>query len=126
MHIVLWILQVLLALAFAGAGFMKFTQPIANLEKNMAWVNSMPSTAVRVIGFLELAAAIGLIAPSVTRIMPILTPLAAGGLVLTMIGASILHFIRKEYSGIGINAVLGLLALVVAIGRFSIVPILPA
>ena len=61
--------------------------------------------------------------PAVTGILPWLTPLAATGLVLTMIGAMFTHGRRGEYSQIGVNVVLLLLALFVAYGRFVIVPI---
>ena len=123
MNIALWIVQVLLALAFAGAGLMKITQPIAKLVPNMAWVNHFPVPAVRLIGALELLGAIGLIVPALTGILPWLTPLAATGLVLTMIGAIITHVQLKEVPKVAPSVVLGLLALFVAYGRFVLLPV---
>ena len=123
MNITLWVVQILLALAFGMAGIMKITQPIDRLEARMEWVKDVGSRGVRLIGTLEILGAIGLILPAVTGILPWLTPLAATGLVLTMIGAMITHGRRGEYSHIGINVVLLLLALFVAYGRFVIVPI---
>lgn len=123
MNITLWVVQILLALAFAMAGIMKVSQPIDRLEARMGWVKSVGPRGVRLIGSLEILGAIGLILPAVTGILPWLTPLAATGLVLTMIGAMITHGRRGEYSQIGINVVLLLLALFVAYGRFVIVPI---
>lgn len=123
MNIVLWVLQILLALAFAMAGIMKVSQPVDRLEARMGWVKDVGPGGVRLIGTLEILGAIGLILPAVTGILPWLTPLAAIGLVLTMIGAMITHGRRSEYSQIGMNVVLLLLALFVAYGRFVIVPI---
>jgi uncharacterized membrane protein YphA (DoxX/SURF4 family) len=123
MNIVLWIVQILLALAFGMAGIMKVTQPIDKLEARMGWVKSVGSRGVRLIGSLEILGAIGLIFPAVTGILPWLTPVAAACLALTMVGAMITHGRRGEYSQIGINVVLLLLALFVAYGRFVIIPI---
>jgi len=123
MNIALWVVQILLALAFGMAGIMKVSQPIDKLEARMGWVKSVGPRGVRLIGSLEILGAIGLILPAVTGILPWLTPLAATGLVLTMIGAMITHGRRGEYSQIGMNVVLLLLALFVAYGRFVIVPI---
>ena|SRR5271157_1184891 len=122
-NIVLWIVQILLALAFAMAGIMKVTQPIDKLETRMGWVKDVGPRGVRLIGSLEILGAIGLILPAVTGIWPWLTPLAATGLALTMVGAMITHGRRGEYSGIGVNLVLLVLALFVAYGRFVIIPI---
>ncbi len=119
MNIVLWVVQILLALAFLMAGSLKVTQPIQKLATNMGWVNSLPSQAVRLIGTLEILGAIGLILPAVTGILPWLTPLAAVGLVLTMIGAMILHVQRGD---LGVNLVLLALAAFVVFGRFFMLP----
>jgi uncharacterized membrane protein YphA (DoxX/SURF4 family) len=123
MNIVLWVVQILLALAFAMAGFMKVSQPIDKLETRMGWVKDVGPRGVRLIGSLELLGAIGLILPAVTGIWPWLTPVAAAGLALTMVGAMITHGRRGEYSGIGANVVLLVLALFVVYGRFVLVPI---
>ena len=124
MNIALWIVQILLALAFAAAGFMKVTQPIANLSKNMGgWVDDFGPRYVRLIGTLEILGAIGLILPAVTHILPWLTPVAAIGLVLTMIGAMITHGRRNEFPNMAPNLVLLLLAAFIIFGRFVIAPI---
>jgi hypothetical protein len=86
-------------------------------------VKDTPPRIVRLIGVLEILAAIGLILPAVTGIWPWLTPLAAAGLVLTMVGAMITHGRRGEFSGLGVNIVLLALAAFVLIGRFIIVPL---
>ena len=125
MNIALWIAQILLALAFLAAGFMKATQPIDKLQERMEWVKSLnPPTLVRVIGTLEILGAIGLILPALTGILPWLTPVAAGGLVLTMIGAIALHVSRKDApSHLVTNIVLLLLAAFVIYGRAVAVPL---
>ena len=121
----LWIAQVLLALGFGMAGFMKLTQPIASLSAQMPWTTSVPAALVRFIGVSELAGALGLILPAVTRIRPALTPMAAAGLVLIMGMAAAFHLSRGELTALPINAILGGLALFVAWGRFVKRPIAP-
>jgi uncharacterized membrane protein YphA (DoxX/SURF4 family) len=123
MNIAIWIVQILLALAFGMSGFMKLTQPREKLAANMGWVNDFAPNIVKTIGGLELLAAIGLILPALTGILPILTPVAALGLILTMIGAMLTHFRRGEMSVIAINLVLVLLAAFVVYGRFVAVPL---
>lgn len=120
----LWVAQVLVALMFGMAGFMKATTPIEVLATNMPWVTSMPAL-VRVIGIAELLGAIGLILPAATRILPILTPAAGGSLVVVMILAAIFHGMRAEFAAIVPNLVLGLLAGLVTWGRLSKAPIAP-
>ena len=124
MNIVLWIVQILLALAFLMAGILKATGPIDKLAVRMQWVNSLrPPQLVRLIGVLEILGAVGLILPAVTGIWPWLTPIAAIGLVLTMIGAMLLHVRLGEGSRIAPNIVLLLLAAFVVVGRFIVVPL---
>ncbi|MNT38241.1 hypothetical protein D3C72_1744270 [compost metagenome] len=120
----LWTVQVLVALMFGMAGFMKSTQPIEALAANMPWVASMPAL-VRFIGIAELLGAIGMILPAATRILPLLTPAAGGGLATIMVLAAIFHLTRGEFSGIVANVVLGLLAAFVAWGRLKKAPIAP-
>jgi uncharacterized membrane protein YphA (DoxX/SURF4 family) len=119
----IWIVQVLLAVAFGIAGIGKLVQPYDALANRMKWVNDLPPSAIRVIGALELAGAIGLILPGLTGILSWLTPLAAVGLGLTMIGAMALHVRRTEYSHLLPNFVLLALAVFVAYGRFVAVPL---
>jgi uncharacterized membrane protein YphA (DoxX/SURF4 family) len=122
MNIALWIVQALLALAFGMAGFMKSTQPKEKLAAQMAWVNDFTVNNVKLIGVLEILAAVGLILPLATGILPWLTPLAAVGLVLTMIGAIIVHQRRGEPQSLPVNLVLVLLSAFVAYGRFFLLP----
>jgi uncharacterized membrane protein YphA (DoxX/SURF4 family) len=122
MNVVLWILQAVLALAFAMAGFMKLTQPKDKLVSRLPWVEDFSPTTVKLIGTAELAAALGLILPAATGIAPVLTPLAATGLAVLMVLAAITHARRKEPGAIAVNAALLILAAVVAWGRFGPYP----
>ena len=120
MNVVLWIIAGLLAVAFAGAGLMKLAQPKAKLAASgMAWTEDFSDGQVKGIGAVEVLGALGLILPAALGIAEILTPLAAAGLALTMVGAAITHLRRKEGSMVPINVVLGGLAVFVAVMRFG-------
>lgn len=122
MNVAVWVAQVLLGLAFGAAGFMKFSQPREKLQVNMKWVEDFAPNTIKGIGLLEILAAVGLILPWLTGILPVLTPLAAAGLILTMIGAMIVHLRRGEYPGVVVNVVLLALAAFVVYGRFVAAP----
>ncbi|MEV8634146.1 DoxX family protein [Streptosporangium sp. NPDC051023] len=119
MNVFLWVLQILLAAAFGMAGVMKATQPKDGLAPRLPWVEDFSPVQVRLIGVVELLGALGLILPALTGIAPILTPLAATGLAIIMVGAAAVHVRRKEYSGIVVNLVLLVLTAVIAWGRFG-------
>ena len=120
MNIVLWIIAGVLAAAFAAAGATKLTQPKEKLAASgMAWAEDFSTGTVKLVGALEVLAAIGLILPAALGIAPVLVPLAALGLVLIMIGAIVTPARRKEAQVIGVNVVLLLLAAVVVWGRFG-------
>jgi uncharacterized membrane protein YphA (DoxX/SURF4 family) len=122
MSTALWVVQVLLAAAFVVSGATKLSQPKEKLLKKWAWVEDFSQGSVRIIGALEVLGAIGIVVPALTGIVPSLTPLAALGLVLTMIGAALTHLRRAEYGPIAVNAVVLILAAFVAYGRFFVVP----
>lgn len=120
MNVVLWIVAGLLALAFLAAGGMKVAQPKEKLAASgMGWVDDFSPNAIKAIGTLEVLAAVGLVLPPLLDVAPVLAPLAALGLVLTMVGAAITHGRRGETQMIVVNLVLGALAAVVAWGRFG-------
>lgn len=123
MEVVIWVLQVVLALAFLVAGATKLSQPRQKLAANMGWVEDFSDNSVRSIGGLELLAALGLLLPAVFDVATVLVPLAATGLVLLMVGAALTHRRRGETPMIGINASLLLLAVVVAWARFGPYPL---
>ncbi|GJM40991.1 MAG: hypothetical protein DHS20C20_12730 [Ardenticatenaceae bacterium] len=116
MEIALWIVQVLLGLAFLMAGGMKVMQPKEKLAEKMAWVEDFSANTIKGIGILEILGAIGVILPAALNIVPELTGFAALGLVLTMIGAAVAHVRRNEMQKIVPNVVLGLLAAFVFVG----------
>jgi uncharacterized membrane protein YphA (DoxX/SURF4 family) len=118
-NVVIWVLQILLALAFLAAGLTKLTQPRQQLATTMGWVEDFSDPGVRTIGALELLGALGLLVPTVTGVATVLVPLAAVGLALLMVGAAVTHWRRGELPMIGINAVLLVLAVVVAWARFG-------
>jgi putative oxidoreductase len=89
----------------------------------MSWVNFYAESTVRLIGAAEVAGALGLILPSATRILPVLTPVAAGCLALVMALAAQFHATHDQWSFIGVNGVLGGLARFIAFGRLKKAPI---
>ncbi len=122
-YLSLWGVQVILAAAFGMAGFAKLFQPQAQLAAQMGWPGDVPWLLLRFIGLAELTAAVGLILPAATRIRPILTPLAATGLLAIMVLAFLFHLPRGEYAALPLNAAFGALAAFVAWGRFFKAPI---
>lgn len=125
LNISLWIAQVLLALMFLMAGAMKSAQPVEELAKSMSWVNDFSAGMVRLIGASELLGGIGLLLPSLLRIRPLLTPLAALGLFIVMVFAFIYHVSKGEYELLPVNSILGTIALFIVWGRYKKVPIQP-
>jgi putative oxidoreductase len=123
MNIALWVVQVLLAVAFGMAGVMKTTRPIAELAQAMVWPGDVPAALVRFIGTAELLGAIGLLVPVLARIKPVLTPVAAGGLAMIMLLATAFHFTRGEYFALPMTLTLRALAAFVAWGRLHGAPI---
>jgi uncharacterized membrane protein YphA (DoxX/SURF4 family) len=122
-HYVLWVLQVLLALLFIFAGGMKLVTPYEEMAKQMAAngpVFSQPFLLF--IGVAELLGGLGLILPSALRIKPGLTPLAAAGLVIIMIGAVVVT-LPAGFAMAATPLIVGLLLAFVAYGRWKLAPI---
>lgn len=125
LHITLWTAQALLALAFGLGGVFKLMQPIEVLGASMPWALTVPAWVVRFNAAAELAGALGLLLPSLTRIQPRLTVLAAIGLATVMALAIGLHVTRGELAASATPAVLGMMAVFVAWGRSSAATIAP-
>lgn len=125
LHIGLWAAQGLLALVFAMAGAFKLLTPIAELAGKLSWIQDSSPWLVRFIGASEVAGALGLILPSVTRIAPKLTALAALGLAVVMVLGAGVHVMHAEANRLPVNVILGGLAAFVAWGRLRAAPILP-
>jgi uncharacterized membrane protein YphA (DoxX/SURF4 family) len=119
MTYVLWTIQVLLAALFLFAGVMKLVLP---LEK-MTGPVPVPGLFLRFIGVCETLGALGLILPGLFRIRPGLTPLAAAGLVIIMLGATVLNLRGGDLFSTALTVVVGLLAAFVAYGRWKIAPL---
>lgn len=119
MNVFLWIVQGLLATAFAAAGVLKSTRSREQLIPQLPWVSDVSTPLVRLIGAAEFAGALGLILPGAFDIATVLTPLAATGLAVIMVLAAGFHARRKEPAAIAFNAVLLILAAVVMWGRFG-------
>jgi uncharacterized membrane protein YphA (DoxX/SURF4 family) len=122
MNIVLWILQILLAVAFAGHGWIMLVPPAEYVEV----MNASMAPWLRIfIGIAEMLGVAGLILPGLTRIQPHLTAWAAAGLATIVALATILHLIRGEYSSAGTTAILFVLSAFVAYMRWRVRPIAP-
>jgi uncharacterized membrane protein YphA (DoxX/SURF4 family) len=123
MNVVLWIIQVLLALLFLFAGGTKLVMSIEAMRA-MGSPNQilLPGLLVRFIGVCEVLGALGLILPGLLRIKPGLTPLAAAGLVIIMIGATVLTFAGDGFALALPPLVVGLLVTFVAYGRWRLAP----
>jgi hypothetical protein len=115
----LWTIQALLALVFLFAGGMKLVVPIEMLKGPVA----LPGAFMRFIGVCETLGALGLILPGVFRIRTALTPLAASGLVIIMIGATTVTLVGGLVTPALVPVVVGTLASVVAYGRWRVSPL---
>jgi uncharacterized membrane protein YphA (DoxX/SURF4 family) len=115
----LWITQVLLAALFLFAGGMKLVVPIETMNAQSPL--PLPGPFLRFIGVVEVLGALGLILPWATRVRPLLTPLAAAGLAIVMIGATVLTFTTGGVAAAVMPSVVGLLSGLVAWGRRPVI-----
>jgi hypothetical protein len=115
----LWIVQGLLAALFLFAGVMKLVLPLDQMTGTIP----LPGAFLRFIGVVEGLGAVGLILPSLLRIRPGLTPLAAGGLVIIMIGAVWITVAGGDVALAMIPLLVGVLAAFVAYGRWRLAPL---
>ena len=122
MNILLWVLQVLLALAFFAHGCLFLFPPAAMAEMMNA---SLPRWFQLFLGVAEVLAAIGLTLPGLTRIRPWLVSCAAAGVMIVMICATIFHVMRGEVSSAIVTLVLLGVATFIAYMRWRVAPIRP-
>ena len=121
MNVFLWILQILLGGMMLMAGAMKLMQGKPKLAEDprMGWVEDYSDSTVRGVGAAEVAAGLGLIFAWWLDIAPILTPLAALGVIAVQVGAIMTHRRRGETQMLAMNGAIAIAALIVAIGRFG-------
>ena len=120
MNIVLWVLQVLLALAFFAHGWL-FLAPPPDIAAQMN--ATLPRWFQLFLGVAEILAAIGITLPGLTRVLPWLVTWAAAGIMIVMVSATVWHLARSEFSSAAITVLLLAMATFVAYGRRRIVPI---
>jgi small-conductance mechanosensitive channel len=118
MNIALWIVQALLACLFLFGGVVKLIMPIDEMTKQVP----LPGLFLRFIAVCETLGALGLILPGLLHIRPGLTPLAASGLAIIMIGATVVTLMTGGGATALMPLVTGLLAAFVAYGRWRLAP----
>jgi uncharacterized membrane protein YphA (DoxX/SURF4 family) len=112
-HVGLWIAQCLLALLFLFAGIMKLTMP----AQALALQTGLPGWFMRFISAAEIAGALGLVLPGLLRVRRGLTPLAAGGLIVIMVGATVLSLVRIGPSAAVMPFAVGIVLSLIVLGR---------
>ncbi|GGQ35055.1 DoxX family protein [Streptosporangium pseudovulgare] len=126
---VLWSLQALFGFFFAGSGFGKvllYDEALyAAAPRAVAWYAAVPQPLIVFIGVCEVLGGVGLILPAMAKVKPMLTPLAAAGLTLTMILAAGFHIVRGEYELVPANLLLGGVSAFITVGRGKLRPIAP-
>jgi putative oxidoreductase len=120
MNIVLWVLQVLLAVAFFAHGWLLLSPPPDIAVQMNA---SLPRWFQVFLGVAEVLAAVGLTLPGLTRILPWLVTWAAGGIMIVMVSATAFHVMRGEFSSAATTLVLLVMATYVAYMRHRVLPI---
>ena len=123
LNIALWIVQFFASLTLVGGALWKLATPIPTLAAQMPWMGQVSPTFLYVTAIFDLLGGLGMVLPSLTRIQPRLTVLAALGVVLLMTGAIVFHFSRGEGANTPFNFVLAGLALFVAWGHHARAPI---
>jgi uncharacterized membrane protein YphA (DoxX/SURF4 family) len=114
----LWIAQIAAAVIFGLAGAMKTTLSPENLvSKGMSWAGRYPAGSVKIVGWVEILGAMGLIFPQLWNIAPILTPLSALGCAIIMLLAAIDHLKSGENKNIFVNIILLALCAYITWGR---------
>lgn len=122
MNILLWVLQVLLAAVFLAHGLLLLMPP-AEIAAQM--VMSLPRWFWVFLGVAEIAAAVGLTLPGITRVKPFLVSWAAVGIMIVMVSATGYHIVRGEISSAVVTFVLLIMSTYVAYARSKTLPIAP-
>ena len=118
MNVALWIGQGLLAVLFLFGGVVKLTMPIEELTAQVP----LPGLLLQLVSAAEVLGALGLVLPGLTRIRTGLTPLAAVGLMLIMVGAVVITAATMDVASALFPLVTGVFAAFVAFGRWQLAP----
>ena len=119
MNVALWVVHLLTALAFGQHGY-SLLFGLERARKRLAWTRDVETGILRFIGVAEILGAVGVILPAATGVLPWLSVLAAG--VIIMVLAIVFHLFRREWPNILLNFVLGLFPAAVVYGRLVIAP----
>jgi len=117
LNIALWVAQVILASSLIWASSLKLFQSVDKLAAMWPWVAQVPQAMLKFTGIVDMLAGFGLVLPTLLRIKPKLTAVAALGVIVLMVCASVFHIMRGEASVIGVNVVFAVLAAFIAWGR---------
>lgn len=125
LHVSLWVAQALLSITFAGTGLWKLFTPVPELAAMIPWAGQVPGAFLQVTAVVDLCGGLGILLPSVTRIKPGLTALAALGCAALQGCAVVFHVSRGEVANTPFNLLLVALSIFVYWGRRSKAPIQP-
>lgn len=123
MNIVLWIMAIVLALAFTVGGLTQILLPKAKyreLAASQHWADDFSAEQIKAIGTIKTIGAVGLVLPA--AVVPVLVPLAASGLMLFMAGAGTTRFRRGEYQLMAGDLLFLAAFAFLAWGRFALEP----
>ena len=69
MKVVIWIVQIIVTIAFFGAGITKLITPYEEMraDPNMGWVNDFSALQIQIISILEVLGALGVILPMIVK-----------------------------------------------------------
>jgi uncharacterized membrane protein YphA (DoxX/SURF4 family) len=123
---VAWVLQVLLAVVFLFHGIWYAFSPgflVRSMRERGQWPPPFPAWFRTFIGVAEILAAVGLVLPGLFHLLTFLTPLAAAGLVIVLIGAAVFHWRRREFGQVPPLLITMVLATVVLFVRWQVSPL---
>jgi uncharacterized membrane protein len=116
-NVALWVLQAILAAVFLATGLNKTVRSKDGMVAMSHWWQAWPAGAIKALGVAELLGVVGILLPWATGIAPVLTPIAAIGLAVVLVGAAGTHLRYREYKVVPAVLVLLAAAIVVAAGR---------
>lgn len=116
----MWVIAIVLSVVFSVAGMIQLLFSKEQLvTAGLGSTEAFSAKTVKIVGALEIVAAIGLLLPPLLDVLPAIVPLSASGLALLMVCAAVVHARRREFGLILLNITLLVLAVIVAVGRFG-------